>query len=393
MKENLDPHTIVTALQSILPVGGQEISLHQPYFAGNEWSYLKECLDSSWVSSAGGYVGRFERLLAEFTGAPFVVATVNGTAALHICLLLAGVRPGDEVLLPSLTFVATANAISYCGAVPHFIDSEELTMGVDPVKLDTYLSKIAVVRNGECHSRVSGRRITTLVPMHTFGHPVDLDPLVELCHRYRLALVEDAAEALGSYYRGEHVGKKGLVSAFSFNGNKIITTGGGGAIVTSDPNLAQLARHLTTQAKLPHPWAFNHDLIGYNYRMPNLNAALGCAQLEQLPGFIERKRALALHYQEAFAGVRGVKIFHEADFAQSNYWLNALLLDEDLADQRDNLLELTRNLGIMTRPVWTLMHKLPMYSNCPRMDLSVAKSLGLRIINLPSSPALGECHG
>lgn len=380
---------ILRTLQEVLPPGRAFIGLHEPKFSGNEWTYVKECLDTGWVSSVGKFVDRLEEQLAEYTGVRRAVAVVNGTAALHICLKLVGVEQGDEVLVPALTFVATANAISYCGAIPHFVDSEEKTLGIDPHKLKTYLQEVAEVRIDGCYNKQTGRCIKAVVPMHTFGHPVDLDPLVDVCGQFKLALIEDSAESLGSYYKGRHTGTLGRLSALSFNGNKIITTGGGGAILTNDEDLGKLAKHITTTAKMPHKWAFNHDMIGYNYRMPNINAALGCAQLEQLPDFLGKKRALANSYMEAFKGVKGVTIFKEPDFACSNYWLNVLLLDDSIAEERNNILEITNSHGILTRPVWTLMHKLPMFNGCPRMDLSVAESLERRLINIPSSAVLG----
>lgn len=366
------------------------VALHEPYFACNEWAYVKDCLDSGWVSSAGGYVDKFEQMLAEFTGVKYTVAVVNGTAALHICLILADVKQGDEVLVPTLTFVATANAINYCGAVPHFVDSAFDTLGINPGKLADYLKEIAELREGRCYNRLTGHRIRAMVPMHTFGNPVNLEPLLEICRRYRLILVEDAAEALGSYYNGKHVGNFGLLAALSFNGNKIITTGGGGAILTNDESLGKMAKHLTTTAKVPHKWAFYHNAVGYNYRLPNINAALGCAQLEQLPGFIRKKRALSERYRKVFSGVEGVSFFKEPRFARSNYWLNVLLLDEDYSGEKDKLLEQTNAMGIMTRPAWTLMHKLAIYQDCPKMDLSAAESIERRLINIPSSVFLGE---
>lgn len=380
---------IVNTLQSILPAN-QNIPLHEPNFGGNEWDYVKECLDSGWVSSVGAYVDRFEQMLCDYTGSPYAVASVNGTSALHICLLLSGVEAGDEVLVPTLTFIATANAVTYCNATPHFVDVEERTLGLDPTKLNDYLGQISEIRGGVCYNRLTGRPIRAVVPMHTFGHPVDIDPLQELCERYHLVLVEDAAESLGSLYKGQNTGTRGLVSSLSFNGNKTITTGGGGAILTKSASIAKLAKHMTTQAKVAHRWEFNHDMVGYNYRMPNINAALGCAQLEQLPGFIEKKRNLARRYKEAFQDVPGISFFTEPDFARSNYWLNVLILEEKFSSERDNLLESTNNAGIMTRPLWTLMHKLSMYQDCPRMDLSVAEDLESRIINIPSSAFWGE---
>lgn len=381
---------VLNALKSVTGQSDKFVSLHEPSFAGNEWDYVKECLDTGWVSSVGSYVDRFETMLAEYTGVKRAVAVVNGTAALHVCLLLAGVKAGDEVLLPTLTFVATPNAISYCGAIPHFVDSEEPTLGLAPHKLADYLLSIADVRGNECFNRATGRRIRAVVPMHTYGHPVDLDPLVEVCERYHLVLIEDAAESLGSYYKGRHTGHWGKLSALSFNGNKVITTGGGGAVLTNDEELGTLAKHLTTTAKVPHKWEFRHDQVGYNYRLPNLNAALGCAQLEQLPGLLQRKRVLAQNYQQAFTAVDGVRFFTEPGYAASNYWLNTLLLDDACYEQRDELLEITNASGIMTRPAWALMHKLPMFMDCPRMELSVAESLERRLINIPSSAGLGS---
>jgi len=380
---------IVASLREVLPADRDFISLHEPHFAGNEWTYVKECLDTGWVSSVGAYVDRLETDLAVYTGVKHAVAVVNGTAALHICLILAGVEADDEVLIPALTFIATANAVTYCGAVPHFVDSEERTLGLDPVRLADHLIETAEVRPDGCYNRKTGRRIKAVVPMHTFGHPVDLDALSDVCSRFKIEMVEDAAESLGSFYKGRHTGNWGRLSALSFNGNKIITTGGGGAILTNNEDLAARAKHLTTTAKVPHRWEFNHDMVGYNYRLPNLNAALGCAQLEQLTGFLAQKRRLAERYAVALEAVEGLRFVSEPEFARSNYWLNALLLDEQLASKRDNLLALTNDAGIMTRPAWKLMHRLPMFADCPRMDLGVAESLERRLINIPSSAFLG----
>lgn len=360
--------------------------LHEPIFAGNEWKYVKECLDTGWVSSVGKYVDRFEEMLADYTGAARAVAAVNGTAALHAALLLAGVQPGDEVLMPALTFVATANAVHYCQAVPHFVDSSYQTLGVCPDKLADYLAEIGEFKNGCLINKRTDRVIRALVVMHTFGHPADMDKLTEVCLKYKLELVEDAAESLGSYYKGRHTGTLGRLGVFSFNGNKTVTTGGGGAIITNDLELGKLAKHLTTTAKVPHKWLFNHDRIGYNYRMPNINAALGCAQLEKLPEFLQQKRKLFVKYQEVLKEVKGVKLFQEPEFAESNYWLQAILLDDP--SKRDSLLAFTNENGIMTRPCWTLMPKLAIYQDCPKMDLAVAEDLAARIINLPSSANL-----
>ncbi|UFJ40052.1 LegC family aminotransferase [Brevibacillus humidisoli] len=394
MMKTFSVETVVSVLQSVVPAEERRVPLHEPVFEGNEWLYVKECLDTGWVSSVGKYVDRFEQMLCEYTGVKHAVAVVNGTAALHICLKLVDVQPGDEVLIPALTFVATANAVHYCGAIPHFVDSSQKTLGLDPVKLEQYLQEIADVRTDGCWNRQTGRRIKAVVPMHTFGHPVDLDRLVDVCQRYRLELVEDAAESLGSYYKGKHTGNWGKMSALSFNGNKLVTTGGGGAILTNDESLGRLAKHLTTTAKVPHPWAFLHDMVGYNYRLPNINAALGCAQLEKLPKFIERKRSLVQTYLHAFEKIEGVQLFTEPSFAESNYWLQVLLLDESYKDHRDELLEATDRAKIQTRPVWTPLHRLPMFQQCPRMDVSLAEQLERRIINIPSSPNLEAAnHG
>jgi len=389
MSKALNMDGILQNIKQVLPTGRAYTALHEPLFSGNEWMYVKDCLDSGWVSSVGSYVDRFEHALSAYTGIKYAVAVVNGTAALHLGLLLAGVQAEDEVLVPGLTFVATANAVRYCGAVPHFVDSETLTLGLDPRKLQEYLHAIADLQAEGCFNRQSGRRIRAVIPMHTFGHAVDMDPLAEIAREFNLTIIEDAAESLGSFYKQKHTGTWGQVSVFSFNGNKIVTTGGGGALLSNDEKLYQMAKHLSTQAKLPDKWFFNHDRTGFNYRLPNLNAALGCAQLEQLDGFIARKRALAQRYQEVLADVEGLQVYTEASFACSNYWLNTLLLDEEYTDQRDRFLEASHRAGIMSRPAWTLMHQLPMYQNCPRMDLSTAESLERRIINIPSSAALG----
>jgi perosamine synthetase len=380
------PEQIVSAIRTV--VGAGPVALHEPSFAGNEWLYLKECLDSTFVSSVGKFVDRFEADLASFTGAKHAVAVVNGTAALHIALKLAGVKADDEVLIPALTFVATANAVAYCGAAPHFVDSSVPTLGVDADKLRDYLAGQTEQRAGQCVNRVTGRVIRAIVPMHTFGHPVALERVLAVAHDFNLVLVEDAAESLGSYYRGRHTGTFGRMGTLSFNGNKTITTGGGGAILTNDPELARHAKHLTTTAKLPHAWEYRHDEIGYNYRLPNLNAALGCAQLEQLPAMLASKRRLFQHYQAAFAPVAGVRLVSEPEQCQSNYWLQTLLLDAAVSSQRDAILRATNDAGCMTRPAWTLMHELMPFKECPRMDLANAQSLSQCLINIPSSAGL-----
>jgi perosamine synthetase len=379
---------VVAAMRGLLGLPDKRIALHEPEFRGEEWTYVKECIDTGWVSSVGSYVDRFERDLAAFVGCKHAIATSNGTSALHICLILADVESGDEVLIPTLTFIATANAVSYIHAVPHFVDSETVCLGVDAERLDRYLGSVAHVVDGVCINRATGRRIRALVVMHVFGHPSDLDALMDVARRWNLVLVEDAAESLGSYYNDRHTGNFGRLAALSFNGNKVVTTGGGGAILTNDSELAKRAKHISTTARVAHEWNFLHDEVGYNYRMPNINAALGCAQLERLPSMLERKRRLAAGYAQAFAGINGVRFLSEPQGTSSNYWLNAILLDNELAPYRDELLSALNEAGFMSRPVWTLMHRLPMYRACPRMDLDVAEQIEAQLINLPSSPGL-----
>ena len=379
---------IIEAIRSVVGEGPK--ALHEPTFAGNEWEYLKECLDSTFVSSVGKFVDRLEHDLAQYTGAQYAVATVNGTAALHVALILAGVMQGDEVLIPALTFVATANAVTYCNAIPHFVDSEENTMGIDVAKLRSYLLDHTNIVDGLCVNNLSGRIIRAVVPMHMFGHPVDMDNLFDLASEFNLVLVEDAAESLGSTYKGKQTGTIGKLGVLSFNGNKTITTGGGGAVLTNDPELARRAKHLTTTSKLLHAWEYRHDEIGYNYRMPNINAALGCAQLEQLPQLLKAKRDLFSRYQSAFNKVDGVRLMSEPIGCLSNYWLQTIILSADNSEHRDAILEATNNAGYMTRPTWVLMNELEQFSSMPCMDLSGAQSLSERVINIPSSAYLGE---
>ncbi|NBB51063.1 LegC family aminotransferase [Rhizobium sp. CRIBSB] len=379
---------VIDVLRGVLGPADGFVPLHEPEFRGREAAYVTDCIETGWVSSVGGYVDRIERDLATITGVGHAVATANGTSALHIALMLAGVTAGDEVLVPALTFVATANAVAYLAARPHFVDSEDRSLGIDADALETYLQGAARLEGGICINRQTGAPIRALVVLHVFGHPCDLDALSALAARWNLVLVEDAAEALGSRYRGRHVGGHGRLSALSFNGNKIVTTGGGGAVLTHDPDLARRAKHLTTQAKVPHPWAFSHDAVGYNYRMPNLNAALGCAQLERLDDMLERKRALAARYQAAFAGFPGLRFLAEPDGTRSNYWLNALIIEDPQA--RDGLLTALNAAGLMARPVWTLMHRLPMFADSPRAPLPIAERLEATLVNIPSSARLAD---
>ncbi|MFW9270429.1 LegC family aminotransferase [Pseudomonas sp. NR3] len=358
------------------------IPLHAPVFLGRERDYVVETIESTFVSSVGAFVDRFERDMASYTGSPRAIATVNGTAALHISLLLAGVRRGDLVVTQPLTFIATCNAIAYCDAEPVFVDVDRHTLGLSPKALEIWLEGNAQLgKDGLPRYKATGQIIRACLPMHTFGHPVELDDLVDVCSRWGLILVEDAAESLGSLYKGRHTGCFGRLGALSFNGNKIITTGGGGMILANE-ELGARAKHLTTTAKQPHPYEYVHDELGYNYRLPNINAALGCAQLEQLERFISAKRELASSYAQALDG-GDLQFFKEPDGCRSNYWLNAVICDNAL--QRDELLKATNENGVMTRPIWKLMNHLPLYAKCPQGELKNSEWLSARIVNLPSS--------
>ena len=361
------------------------IPLHEPRFVGNEKKYINECIDTTFVSSVGRYVDLFEKEIASYTGAKYAVATCNGTSALHISFLLADIQQNDEVITQSLTFVATCNAISYCRAKPIFIDVDKDTMGMSPSALRLFLEKNTTIKNNKCINNLTGNVIKACVPMHTFGHPCKVDEIKEICSEYNIFLIEDAAESVGSFYKSKHTGNFGKLGVMSFNGNKIITAGGGGCIVTNDKALAKNAKHLTTTAKVPHKWEFNHDMVGYNYRMPNINAALLVAQLENLNKFLKYKRELANRYVEFFRNTE-YTFFQEPANSRSNYWLNTIILEDKL--QRDQFLDETNSNGIMTRPIWTLMHRLPMfkYAQCDELDNSVW--LHDRVVNIPSSVIL-----
>ena len=372
---------------------GQPIALHEPDFRGTEaWAYVKDCLDTGWVSTAGQWVSRFEQELAAATGAVYAVAVTNGTVALRLALHLVGVRPGDEVLLPPLSFVATANAVAHLGAVPHFVDVEPTTLAMDSAALAERLEQLAERRDGQLLNRETGRRLAAVVPVHVFGHPADGPALRAVADAWGLPLVEDAAEALGSWRGDTHCGLFGAMGTLSFNGNKLITTGGGGALFTNDAELAQRARHLSTTAKLPHPWAFDHDAVGWNDRLPNLNAALGVAQLEDLERRLQAKRMLAERYGAALIGLEGVELVAEPAGCRSNHWLVSLRFTAadplEAERQRLQLLEATHAVGLLLRPVWTLLHHLPMYAASPHGELPVAEDQAPRLVNLPSSPQL-----
>ena len=361
------------------------IPLHEPRFLGNEKKYLNECIDSTFVSSVGKFVDEFEEKIASYTGAKYAVATSNGTSALHISLLLANVEQNDEVITQPLTFIATCNAISYCNASPVFIDVDKDTMGMSPVALEIFLKENAEVKNQQCVNKSTGKIIKACIPMHTFGHPCRIEEIQKICKEWHIVLVEDSAESLGSFYRGQHTGTFGELGVISFNGNKIITSGGGGCILTNNEDLAKKAKHITTTAKEPHKWEYSHDMVGYNYRMPNLNAALMVAQLEQLDGFLKSKRSLAKIYKKFFQN-GDIHFVIDPENAKSNYWLNSIVLKSK--DQRDLFLDETNSKGIMTRPIWVLMNKLPMFEKAQCGDLTNSEWLEERVVNIPSSVIL-----
>ena len=359
------------------------IPLHTPHFLGNEKKYLNECIDSTFVSSVGKFVDLFEENIANYTGAKHAIACVNGTAALHVALILSNVTQNDEVITQALTFIATANAISYTGAKPIFIDVDKDNLGLSPDKLEEFLSENTYFDDfGFCHNKKTDKIIKACIPMHTFGHPARIDDINEVCNKYHITLIEDAAESLGSYYKNKHTGTFGKFGTLSFNGNKTITTGGGGMILTNNTELARKAKHITTQAKVPHKWEYVHDFIGYNYRLPNINAALGVAQLEQLPKFIEKKRVIAQKYKKFFEDT-DIQFVSEPQNSKSNYWLNFVLLKN--REERDNFLNFTNKNGVMTRPVWELMNRLEMFKDCQTENIENAKWLADRVVNIPSS--------
>ena len=364
--------------------GNQEfIPLAVPVFVGNEKKYLNECIDTTFVSSVGKFVDRFEEMVAKYTGAKRAVVCVNGTNALHMALMLAGVERNDEVLTQALTFIATCNAIAYIGAHPVFIDVDRDTMGLSPIALRKWLEDNAEIKNSVCYNKHTGHRIKACVPMHTFGHPSKIEDIAAACQEYHIELVEDAAESIGSLYKGRHTGTFGKIGALSFNGNKTITTGGGGMLLFNDEELGKFAKHLTTQAKVPHRWEFVHDHIGYNYRMPNINAALGCAQMEHLEEYVLNKRETAKQYAEFFKNIDGIDFFIEPEDSRSNYWLNVVMLNDKTTQQE--FLQYTNDHGVMTRPIWELMNRLPMFEHCQHDSLENTLWLADRVVNIPSS--------
>ncbi len=373
---------ITDFIKGLFP-GFEKIPLHAPIFNGNEKKYVIETIDSTYVSSVGSFVNRFEEMMCEITGAKYAIAIVNGTSALHLSMILAGVEDKDEVLSQSLTFIATCNAISYLNATPVFIDIDKDTLGMSPNSLLNFLEQYAEKKNdGFTYNKQTGKRIKVCIPMHSFGFPCRIDEISKICKQYNIVLIEDAAESIGSYYQEVHTGLFGLMGTFSFNGNKTVTCGGGGAIITNDAEIARKAKHLSTQAKVSHPWSFIHDEIGFNYRMPNINAALACAQLEQLNLFVESKRILAKQYAQLF-DQNNLQYVKEINGAKANFWLNTLILES--SEERDLFLEFTNSNGVMSRPVWNLMHTLPMFENCFKIDLSNSIWIADRLVNIPSS--------
>ena len=376
---------IVSFIRSVYRQENEFIPLHSPVFVGNEKKYLEDCIDSTYVSSVGKYVDQFENEIARYTGSVKAVACVNGTNALFLALKLSGVNQGDEVITQPLTFIATANAISYCGSEPVFLDVDADTLGLSPERLAEWLKTNAIKDSKTAINKKTGRRIAACVPVHTFGHPARIDQIVEVCTKYSIPVVEDAAESLGSLYLGKHTGTFGKIGVLSFNGNKVITTGGGGMLLFSDSKTAEYAKHLTTQARIPHPWEFVHDAIGYNYRMPNINAALGLAQLEKMDAYLSSKREIAGLYKDFFSKT-DISFIQEPLKAASNYWLNSILFKNQ--EDRDGFLKYSNDQKVMTRPCWQLMNKLSMFKHCQTDDLIIAQGLSERLVNIPSSVRL-----
>ncbi len=387
MNQSSSNSQILNAISSVVQNGKR--GLHEPEFNGNESKYLSDCIETSMVSSIGNYVTKFENEISKFTGSKFAVATSNGTSALHLALVCVGIQPNDEVLISPLTFIATANAIAYCGGTPHFVDCESETLGIDPGKLRKYLLEIAKVESGRILNRKTGNPIKAIIPMHCYGIPSQMEELIGVANEFSLTIIEDAAESLGSLYRGRNTGTIGLVGIYSFNGNKIITTGGGGVLVTNDETIARKAKHLSTTARISHLWNFKHDEIGFNYRMPNLNAALGVAQLERINEKIHLKRNLHDKYAIALGGISGASLLKEPPGCRSNYWLNTIILDKVVSGDREEILRMAHEINISMRPSWELLNSSIPYRNYPTMKTDCAEDLSRRIINIPSSESLG----
>ena len=377
-------HTqIVNIVRKILGKGRH--SLHEPYFCGNEWNYVKKTLDENYVSSIGSFVNKFEDQIKKFTKSKYAIPVVNGTEALHLSLVACGVKSNDEVLVPTITFVGTANSIIYSGATPHFIDSECETLGIDPLKLEKYLEKITIKKGKFYFNKKTKRRIKAIMPVHIFGNICQIDKILKIAKKYKLVVIEDAAEALGSFFKNKHAGTFGLVGCFSFNGNKILTTGGGGAIITDNKLLAKKIKHISTTAKINHRWEYVHDAVGYNFRMPNINAALGSAQIENLNKFLISKRKLFLKYCKHFSKVNDVRLIKNPEFSKSNNWLNTLFIKNSSIKKRNKVLSLGQKNRIFLRPVWKPLHTLKHLNKMPKMNLDAAKKIYESCINLPSS--------
>lgn len=376
-------YKILKAIQKVTKK--QKIHLHEPFFFGKEKKYLKHCIETTFVSSKGKYVKKFETALSKYINAKNIILLNSGTSALHIALLLMGVKSGDEVILPSMTFVATANAVKYCNANPHFVDSEEESLGIDPIALNNWLNKIVMKKGKYSFNKMTNNRISAIVPMHTFGHPCKMDELKKISKKFNMKIIEDSAEALGSFYKGKHAGTIGDIGTLSFNGNKTITTGAGGAIITNNDRVALQVRHIISTAKQNHAYEYIHDKIGYNYRMPNLNASIGLAQFENINKIINSKRKLFQKYNKLFSNIDEIDLFKEPRYCKSNYWLQTIILRKQNMKLRNDILKLTNKKNIMTRPVWKLLHKLQPFKNCQRSPLPKALSLEKRIINIPSS--------
>ena len=374
---------IVNIVKKILGKGRH--SLHEPFFCGNEWKYVKKTLDDNYVSSIGFFVNKFEDQIKKFTKSKFVISVINGTEALHLSLVACGVKSNDEVLVPAITFVGTANAIVYSGAVPHFVDSELETLGINPLKLEEYLKKITIKKGKFYFNKKTNRRIKAIIPVHIFGNICQINKIIKIAKKYNLAVIEDAAEALGSFFKNKHAGTFGLLGCFSFNGNKILTTGGGGAIITNNKLLAKRIKHLSTTAKINHRWEYIHDEVGYNFRMPNLNAALGSAQIENLNTFLTSKRKLFLRYCKEFSKVKGIRLIHNPEFSKSNNWLNTIFIDNSSIKKRNKILSVAQKKQIFLRPVWRPLHQLKHFKSMPKMNLENAKKIYISCINLPSS--------
>lgn len=380
---------LMNEIQAALPKGFDSYSLHEPYFDAKEEEYVLECLKTRWVSYQGRFVGEFEQSLAQICGAKHAIAVSSGTVAIYLCLKVLGIEAGSEVIIPSLTFVATANAVMHAGAIPHLVDACPQNLGIDAIKLDDYLAQIVDFdKSGIAINKASKRPIRAIMPVHVFGHPVDLDGIMRVAKKYNLIVIEDAAEGIGSYYHERHVGTFGSIAALSFNGNKVITTGGGGALLTNDDVIANKLKHISTTAKIAHPYEFYHDEVGYNFRMPNINAAIGVAQLQKLDQFLKAKHRLAKHYSEAFAGSEYFDFLSDEPDTCSNYWLHAVLIKPQYAHLKNQLLDLLHSSRIACRPIWMPMHMLPMYKDMPKSDLSCTEDLHNRVICIPSSPFL-----